>query len=67
MSLRWLSRYDVQLELARAVQSLGVNAILREHLLPTLAAATSAEGADLATTAPLWLHLVDEAMLFEKR
>ncbi|GAB4820726.1 hypothetical protein N2152v2_007772 [Parachlorella kessleri] len=59
--------YDMQLELARAVQALGVNAILREHVLPMLAAATSAEGADLATTAPLWLHLADEAMLFEKR
>lgn len=54
----------MQLEFARAVQSVGLNAILREHLLPTLCAAGLAEGGDASA---LWLHYADEAMAFEKR
>ncbi len=63
------------LEFARAVQCTALNGILREHLLPQLAAAAEVgEGDALATPAEaaaaceaLWLHFADEAMQFEKR
>lgn len=64
-------RYNMQLEFGRAVQAVGMNAILRQHLLPQLAsmAAVGAEaeaGSGDASSA-LWLHYADAAMRFEKR
>ncbi|EFN58829.1 hypothetical protein CHLNCDRAFT_140664 [Chlorella variabilis] len=50
--------YSLPLEVARAVEVVGVNAVLGEHLLPQLV-----EAGDPA----LWLHLADEAMQFERR
>ena len=50
--------YSLPLELARAVQVVGANALLAEHLLPQLVS-----GGDPA----LWLHFADEAIQFERR
>lgn len=69
-----LRRYSMPVEFARAVQSLGLNVVLQEHLLPLMLELSqggaegeggTAAGVDAAHA--LWLHFADEAIQFERR